>query len=77
MRLHVPNWRCGGWRRPYACAVATETSGVLLSTKLNPPVVGELVERPRLVEALAASTQRLKLVRAPAGWGKSTLVAAW
>jgi LuxR family transcriptional regulator, maltose regulon positive regulatory protein len=72
-----PDWRCGGWHRPYACAVATEASGVLLSTKLNPPVVGELVQRTRLVEALAESTQRLKLVRAPAGWGKSTLVAAW
>jgi ATP/maltotriose-dependent transcriptional regulator MalT len=57
--------------------VATETSGVLLSTKLNPPVAGELVERPRLLESLVASPQRLKLVRAPAGWGKSTLVAAW
>src|SRR6266511_1506901 len=66
-----------GRRRPYAWPVATETSGVLLNTKLNPPVVGELVERPRLVESLVASTHRLKLIRAPAGWGKSTLVAAW
>ena len=36
-----------------------------------------MVDRPRLVDALAGSSQRLKLIRAPAGWGKSTLVAAW
>jgi LuxR family maltose regulon positive regulatory protein len=49
----------------------------LLDTKLNSPVLREVVERPRLVAALGASGERLKLVRAPAGWGKSTLVAAW
>jgi LuxR family maltose regulon positive regulatory protein len=40
-------------------------------------VIGDAVDRPRLVRALAESDARVKLVRAPAGWGKSTLVAAW
>jgi ATP/maltotriose-dependent transcriptional regulator MalT len=56
--------------------VATEPVSVLIDTKLNPPVLRDPVDRPRLVQALAESTQRVKLVRAPAGWGKSTLVAA-
>src|SRR5436309_2300593 len=49
----------------------------MVDTKLNPPVLREVVARPRLVEALAGSSERVKLVRAPAGWGKSTLVAEW
>jgi LuxR family maltose regulon positive regulatory protein len=57
--------------------VATEAPTVLLDTKLNPPTLRDAVERPRLVAAFAASSERLKLVRAPAGWGKTTLVAAW
>jgi LuxR family transcriptional regulator, maltose regulon positive regulatory protein len=57
--------------------VATEATGVLVDTKFNPAVLGELVQRPRLIEALARSRETLKLIRAPAGWGKSTLVAAW
>src|SRR5919198_5500668 len=64
-------------RHTYACHVATEAPAVLLETKLNPPVLGEVVERPHLVEHLVGSTERVKLIRAPAGWGKSTLVAAW
>jgi LuxR family transcriptional regulator, maltose regulon positive regulatory protein len=57
--------------------VASEISGVILATKLNPPVVGELVKRARLMKSLTGSAQRVKLIRAPAGWGKTTLVAAW
>ena len=37
----------------------------------------EWVERPALIEYLAASTARLVLVDAPAGFGKTTLVAQW
>jgi LuxR family transcriptional regulator, maltose regulon positive regulatory protein len=50
---------------------------VLVDTKFYLPALGEVVGRPRLVDGLASSPQRLKLVRAPAGWGKTTLVAAW
>ena len=53
----------------------------LLSTKLSiPPLRPDLVPRPRLIarldEALRAE-RGLGLVSAPAGFGKTTLVAAW
>jgi LuxR family maltose regulon positive regulatory protein len=57
--------------------VAAEAVSVLIDTKLNPPVLRDAVDRPRLVRALMGSTERVKLIRAPAGWGKSTLVASW
>jgi ATP/maltotriose-dependent transcriptional regulator MalT len=63
--------------RPYPCRVATEAAGVLVDTKFNPPVVGELVERRELLDTVASSPAVVKLIRAPAGWGKSTLIAAW
>ena len=53
----------------------------LLSTKLSiPPLRPDLVPRPRLIERLdeALRAERgLGLVSAPAGFGKTTLVAAW
>lgn len=54
----------------------------LVATKLTPPTLpGSLVERPRLTETLDAAAAdpvvRVVLVSAPAGSGKSTLVAAW
>ena len=54
----------------------------LVATKLTPPTLpGGLVERPRLREALEAAVAdpavRVVLVSAPAGSGKSTLVASW
>jgi LuxR family transcriptional regulator, maltose regulon positive regulatory protein len=60
-----------------ASAASTASPGVVVPTKLNPPVVGELVDRPRLLDTLTDSSARLALIRAPAGWGKTTLVAAW
>ena len=52
---------------------------VLLQTKLHRPrVTADLVQRPRLKEALDNGLDRpLILVAAPAGFGKSTLVSAW
>ena len=51
------------------------TSEPLLQTKLYPPrVTRELVDRPRLAERLGARASVL-LVSAPAGFGKSTLLA--
>jgi LuxR family maltose regulon positive regulatory protein len=53
-------------------------AGVLLETKLHPPRVREeWVHRTELVQYLAASTAKLVLVDAPAGFGKSTLAAQW
>ena len=53
--------------------------GPLLQTKLyKPPVRPEWIPRPRLIERLDAGLSRtLTLVAAPAGFGKTTLVAAW
>jgi LuxR family maltose regulon positive regulatory protein len=51
----------------------------LLATKLFvPPPRAELVARPRLVERLNAGLDhKLTLVSAPAGYGKTTLLADW
>ncbi len=52
---------------------------LLLSTKLTPPrLPRSLVERPRLLAALdGALSTPLTLLSASAGWGKTTLLAAW
>lgn len=51
---------------------------VLIATKLRPPMARRrVVERPELIERLAATDVRLVLVCAPAGWGKTTLAASW
>ena len=52
---------------------------MLLLTKLHPPPVpGETVARERLFERLREGRgRRLTLVAGPAGFGKSTLLAAW
>ena len=52
--------------------------GVPLETKLYPPGPRkEWVERPVLLDHLSGSAARLILVDAPAGFGKTTLVAQW
>lgn len=51
----------------------------VVQTKLHPPAArSDIVERPRLVELLRAAVplHRLTLVSAPAGYGKTTLLAA-
>jgi LuxR family transcriptional regulator, maltose regulon positive regulatory protein len=51
----------------------------ILATKLYiPPPRAKIVLRPRLIEQLNAGLQRkLTLISAPAGFGKTTLVAEW
>ena len=51
----------------------------LLQTKLFiPPVRGDLVSRPRLIERLNAGLHsQLSLISAPAGFGKTTLLSEW
>ena len=52
---------------------------VLLATKLHLPAIGrELVHRRGLLDVLSAGLHRkLTLLSAPAGWGKTTLLAQW
>lgn len=52
---------------------------VLLATKLHVPTIGaQLVHRTALLDALSAGrTRKLTLLSAPAGWGKTTLLAQW
>lgn len=52
---------------------------VLLATKLHVPAIGaQLVYRGALLDALSAGRRRkLTLLSAPAGWGKTTLLAQW
>ena len=50
---------------------------VLLATKLHPPVPRRLVPRPRLMAMLRPTEQRLTVLDAPAGWGKTSLLAQW
>jgi LuxR family maltose regulon positive regulatory protein len=51
---------------------------VPIETKLHAPAArAGWVERPGLIQALASATTRLVLVDAPAGFGKTTVVAQW
>src|SRR5687767_3634691 len=53
---------------------------MLVTTKLRPPRNRpNLVARPRLLEVLAAGGEgrSLTLISAPAGFGKTTLLAEW
>ena len=56
-----------------------QTGSPLLSTKLHRSrASAALVLRPRLLEELTAGlSQRLTLISAPAGYGKTTLVSQW
>ena len=52
---------------------------ILVGTKLHPPTVREeTIPRERLMEHLrSGSDRRLTLIASPAGFGKTTLLAAW
>jgi LuxR family transcriptional regulator, maltose regulon positive regulatory protein len=56
-----------------------ETGPVLLATKLHPPAHrGDVVPRPSLLGRLSDGlSNKLTLVDAPAGWGKTTLLGQW
>src|SRR5271154_4182942 len=50
----------------------------LLATKILPARLGGLVARPRLVAILSElPAKRLGIIKAPAGFGKTSLAAAW
>ena len=64
----------------YGVAVSVaEASGVsLIRTKVHGPITRLLVPRPALIDRLVhGPARRLTLVRGQAGWGKSSLLAAW
>lgn len=60
-------------------AAEAAARAVLLGTKLHVPDIGaQLVHRAALLDALSAGRcRKLTLLSAPAGWGKTTLLAQW
>ena len=62
-----------------ASQAADTSARALISTKLHrPPIIQDLLPRPGLVERLGKERHiALSLVSAPAGYGKSTLIASW
>src|SRR4051812_6640228 len=77
-------WACGGSQPPPTTVVMSHvaTPGqqvALVRSKLRPPVLrGALVPRAPLLEGLREGRgRRLTLVCAPAGYGKTTLLAQW
>ena len=87
LRQVVPQARQGTAERQGSAAGNGNGNGVrrgagqpiLVGTKLHPPSVRELtIPRERLLERLrSGSDRRLTLVACPAGFGKTTLLAAW
>jgi LuxR family maltose regulon positive regulatory protein len=49
----------------------------LIQSKLEAPVPRPRIARRELLELCAGPPRKLTLIRAPAGWGKSTLLADW
>lgn len=49
----------------------------LIQSKLEAPVPRQRVSRRQLLELCVGPPHKLMLIRAPAGWGKSTLLADW
>ena len=58
--------------------MSAQAQAPLVATKLHPPDPRERIGRGGLIARLAhARDARLALIRAPAGWGKSTLLSQW
>lgn len=51
---------------------------LLLTTKILAPCVPRgLIDRPRLYELLDAQSKQLIVIKAPAGFGKTSLAISW
>jgi LuxR family maltose regulon positive regulatory protein len=49
-----------------------------IATKVLPPRCAGLIERPRLLELVTqVPTKPLSVIKAPAGFGKTSLAVAW
>jgi LuxR family maltose regulon positive regulatory protein len=78
---------CGVWRQGLATGDAREdrnarlgdSGGIeFLATKLVPPRCKGLIPRPRLLDMVPRSPERdWAMIKAPAGFGKTSLAAAW
>ena len=61
----------------YPSTEVEDVARPLIQSKLEPPVARRRVSRRELLELCAGPPRKLTLIRAPAGWGKSTLLADW
>ncbi len=61
----------------YTSTGVEDAARPLIQSKLEPPVPRERVSRRELLALCAGPPRKLTLIRAPAGWGKSTLLADW
>ena len=58
--------------------LVSDIPAALVAAKLGPPISpSKLLPRSELVQRLIESTEKLCLISAPAGWGKTSLLAAW
>lgn len=74
----APRWPVAPAAGPRIAAESPRPAAILARTKLRPPRArGDLLPRPQLTSALrrAVGNARLALVSAPAGAGKTTLIA--
>ena len=61
----------------YTSTEVEEAQRPLIQSKLEAPVPRRRVSRRELLELCKGPPRKLTLIRAPAGWGKSTLLADW
>ena len=68
----------GGWANPLKGAMLGEKQLEFLATKVIAPRCPGLMERPRLIDLSSQlSEKRLAVIKAPAGFGKTSLAATW
>jgi LuxR family maltose regulon positive regulatory protein len=57
--------------------VSAQAQAPLLSTKFHAPDARDRIGREALIARLQGADRKLALIRAPAGWGKSTVLSQW
>ncbi len=78
-RLKAASLKLSGGGNPSLAEPLAELQTPILETKLRPPSIREpIVRRDKLIELVESNVQnRLTVVSAPPGFGKSTLLASW